>query len=227
MIGDFKKSVQLMRYGFQAKLQVVSMVAFLVVGIVMELVTKGTYWLGAYFIIIAPIYFSQLLYGLGMSGIVASSPYKKRLQTSLPAIGNGILGILTLTVLVVLKYFEIQLNPQNTKENIIVLLMVGFMCFILNVYSATVYKYYALSIVFLMAPIMIFSYTFTTSSFDHFEHSFWGTLAGHLNMGSAALVCYLCVVAGALLQYAISCALYKKPLSEYAQGMMMRKYLKG
>lgn len=77
MIGDFKKSVQLMRYGFQAKLQVVSMVVFLVVGIVMELVTKGTYWLGAYFIIIAPIYFSQLLYGLGMSGIVASSPYKK------------------------------------------------------------------------------------------------------------------------------------------------------
>lgn len=35
------------------------------------------------------------------------------------------------------------------------------------------------------------------------------------------------VLIGALLQYAMSCALYRRPLSEYAQGAMMRKYLKG
>lgn len=227
MIDDLKKAVHLARYGFQAKMQVVCMIIFVVLGMVMELASKGTYWLGAYFIIIGPIYFSQLLYGLGMSNIVATSPYKKRLQTSMPALGNFVLGVITISILAIIKYLEIQWYPQNAKENIVVFLMVGFMCFILNLYSATVYKYYALSVIVLLAPIMIFSYTFTTSSFDHFQNSFWGVLAEKLSFGPTVLLCYLCVALGAFLQYAISCALYKKPLSEYAQGMMMRKYLKG
>ena len=48
-----------------------------------------------------------------------------------------------------------------------------------------------------------------------------------MSLGVIVLICYLTVILGAVLQYAVSTALYKKPLSEYAMGMAMRKALKG
>lgn len=227
MINDIKKALRLSLYGFKAEVQMILMIVFVLVGIVWEYFFQGMHWIGAYFIILAPVYFSQLLYGMGMSSMVAASPYKKKLQVLYPVLSNCILEFVAMTIIILLKFFEIRQYPENRKGLMAVLLLVCLFSIILNFYSALVYKYYALSIALMLAPIMVLSYIFTKESFDNFEGSFLTVLVDHMSMGVLVLICYLTVILGAVLQYALSTALYKKSLSEYAMGMAMRKALKG
>lgn len=227
MINDIKKALQLSLYGFKAEVQMILMIVFVLVGIVWEYLFHGMHWIGAYFIVLTPVYFSQLLYGMGMSSMVAASPYKKKLQILYPVLSNCIFEFVAMTIIILLKIFEIRLYPENREGLMAVLLLVCLFSIILNFYSALVYKYYALSIALMLAPIMVLSYIFTKESFDNFEGSFLTVIVDHMNMGTLALICYLTVILGAVLQYALSTALYKKPLSEYAMGMSMRKALKG
>lgn len=227
MINDFKKALQLSLYGFKAKVQMIFMIVFVIVGFVWEYFFQGMHWIGAYFIVLAPIYVSQLLYGMGMSNMVASSPYKKKLQVLYPALLNFFFELIAMTIIVLLKIFEIRSCPENKGGLMYVLLSVCMFCIVLNFYSAIVYKYFALSIVLMLVPVMGLSYIFTSESFNNYEGGLLSTLIDHMSLGVLVLICYLTVILGAVLQYAVSTALYKKPLSEYAIGMAMRKALKG
>ena len=46
MIRDLKVSVKVLKCGFQAVMQVALIIVFLILGIAMELGSKGTYWMG-------------------------------------------------------------------------------------------------------------------------------------------------------------------------------------
>ncbi len=227
MINDFKKALQLSLYGFKAKTQMIFMIVFVIVGFVWEYFFQGMHWIGAFFIVLAPIYVSQILYGMGMSNMVASSPYKKKLQVLYPTLSNCFFELVAMTIIVLLKVFEIRSCPENRSGLMYVLLSVCMFCIVLNVYSAIVYKYFALSTVLMLIPVMALSYVFTSESFNNYEGGLLSALVDHMSMGGLVLICYLTVFLGAALQYAISTALYKKPLSEYAMGMAMRKALKG
>lgn len=227
MINDFKKALQLSLYGFKAKTQMIFMIVFVIVGFVWEYFFQGMHWIGAFFIVLAPIYVSQILYGMGMSNMVASSPYKKKLQVLYPTLSNCFFELVAMTIIVLLKVFEIRSCPENRSGLMYVLLSVCMFCIVLNVYSAMVYKYFALSTVLMLIPVMALSYVFTSESFNNYEGGLLSALVDHMSMGGLVLICYLTVFLGAALQYAISTALYKKPLSEYAMGMAMRKALKG
>lgn len=227
MINDFKKALQLSLYGFKAQMQMIFMIIFVIIGLIWEYSFQGMHWIGAFFIILAPVYFSQILYGMGMSNMVAASPYKKKLQVLYPALSNCFFELVAMTIVVLLKVFEIRSCPENRSGLMYVLLSVCMYCIVLNVYSAMVYKYFALSIVLMLVPIMGLSYVFTSESFNNYEGGLLSALVGHMSLGGLVLICYLTVFLGAALQYAISTALYKKPLSEYAMGMAMRKALKG
>ena len=227
MINDMKKAISLVKYGFQAKMQLISVTIFVLLGVLLELITRGNYWIGAFFIIVAPMYFGQLLYSMGMSNLVAASPLKKRLQTSLPTIGNCVFEVVSLSLIVVIKFIEINMHPEEKTANLAVLFMVGVMCLFLNLYSAIIYKYYALSMVLLIIPVMIISALFTNQTLDGWKAGAMVDFVCRLNFAGTALIGYLSIAVGGLIQYFLSKALYKKPLSEYAQGMMMRKYLKG
>ncbi len=227
MINDFKKALQLSLYGFKAQVQMIFMIVFVIVGLMWEYFFQGMHWIGGFFIVLAPIYFSQILYGMGMSSMVAASPYKKKLQVLYPALSNCFFELVAMTIIVLLKIFEIRSCPENKEGLMYVLLSVCMFCIVLNFYSAIVYKYFALSIVLMLVPVMALSYIFTSESFNNYEGGLLSALVEHMSMGGLVLICYLTVFLGAALQYALSTALYKKPLSEYAMGMAMRKALKG
>lgn len=227
MINDFKKALQLSLYGFKAKVQMIFMIIFVIIGLVWEYFFQGMHWIGAFFIVLAPVYFSQILYGMGMSNMVASSPYKKKLQVLYPTLSNCFFELIAMTIIVLLKIFEIRSCPENKGGLMYVLLSVCMFCIVLNFYSAIVYKYFALATVLMLAPVMGLSYIFTSESFNNYEGGLLSTLIDHMSLGVIVLICYLTVILGAVLQYAVSTALYKKPLSEYAMGMAMRKALKG
>ncbi len=227
MINDFKKALQLSLYGFKAQVQMIFMIIFVIIGLIWEYSFQGMHWIGAFFIVLAPIYFSQLLYGMGMSNMVAASPYKKKLQVLYPALSNCFFELVAMTIIVLLKVFEMRTYPENRRGLMYVLLSVCMFCIVLNFYSAIVYKYFALAIVLMLAPVMALSYIFTSESFNNYEGGLLSALVDHMSMGGLVLICYLTVFLGTALQYVLSTALYKKPLSEYAMGMAMKKALKG
>ena len=83
MIEKIKYIYELQKYGFQRKTQLVSMLIMYVIGLVMEVVSHGTYWLGMFFMMMTPLFVTQTLYSTCMSGLVAASPRGKQIQTSL------------------------------------------------------------------------------------------------------------------------------------------------
>lgn len=55
MIENVKLIFALQKFGFQRRLQLGSMVIFYLIGVVIELATRGTFWLGMFFMMMAPI----------------------------------------------------------------------------------------------------------------------------------------------------------------------------
>ena len=88
MIEKIKYIYELQKYGFQRKTQLVSMLIMYVIGLVMEVVSHGTYWLGMFFMMMTPLFVTQTLYSTCMSGLVAASPRGKQIQTSLACLGD-------------------------------------------------------------------------------------------------------------------------------------------
>ncbi len=225
MMRELGISIKMLKHGFQAKMQMGMMVLFLIIGLTIELGTKGTYWMGAMFVMITPMYFAQLIYGLGLSQMVTVSPHNRRFQTGVPAMGSAILSTICFTILVLVKCWEINKHPELTDIIMLGLFITGAISLVFNVYTAVVYKYYAVSLIIMCISVggISGSYGFLTGMGREIRLP----LVSNLSVGGVILLSYVLVLAGALLQYVISCALYRKPLSEYAQGAMMRKYLKG
>lgn len=55
MIEKIKYIYEFQKYGFQRKTQLVSMLIMYVIGLVMEVVSHGTYWLGMFFMMMSPL----------------------------------------------------------------------------------------------------------------------------------------------------------------------------
>ena len=94
---------------------------------------------------------------------------------------------------------------------------------ILHLYTALVYKYYALSIILLFAIICPISYVMGYQSVG--ESSFALSFVP-ASPGLVILFAYASALVGVGLEYLIAKLVYRAPLSKYAQGAAMRKYLK-
>ena len=213
MIEKIKYIYELQKYGFQRKTQLVSMLIMYVIGLVMEVVSHGTYWLGMFFMMMTPLFVTQTLYSTCMSGLVAASPRGKQIQTSLACLGDLVTTLVSMSILVVLKIVEVKLYPDHARVIMI----------IVHLYTALVYKYYALSIILLFAIIWPISYVMGYQSVG--ESSFVLSFVP-ASPGLVILFAYASALVGVGLEYLIAKLVYRAPLSKYAQGAAMRKYLK-
>ncbi len=225
MIHDLKMSFKLIKFGFQAKMQIVFMLIFFFVGLAMEVLGDGTYWLGAWFVLLSPMYFAQLLYGLLMSNMVMASPYNRRLQTAMSAVVMFVFSMLCMTLLVVIKLWKLLVHPEFKDAILTTLLASGVAVFVISTYTAVVYKKFAIAFIILMLTVGGVSgwSGYITGMGEHIVLP----ILHQMSFGAVVAASYGCVLLGILMQYGMSCLLYRKPLSEYAQGAMMRKYLKG
>ena len=222
MIENIKFAFALQKFGFQRKLQLGGMAIFYLIGIVIELATHGTFWLGAFFMMLAPMYMVQVIYSMCMSTLVTASPYGKRIQTSIVSCGDLILSLVTMTIIVIIKAVEVVLYPQQKNALISVFVILSVMMMFVHVYTALVYKFYALSLVLLLVivwPISFYmGYSVSASDFS------LPTLP--VSFVGAVLIAYASTLLGVGLQYVLTKLIYRAPLSKYAQGAAMRKYLK-
>lgn len=158
MIENVKLIFALQKFGFQRRLQLGSMVIFYLIGVVIELATRGIFWLGMFFMMMAPMYMMQVIYSMCMSTLVTASPYGKRIQTSIASCGDLIFSLVSTTIIVIMKAVEVALYPQQKDVLISVFVILSVMMLVLHIYIAFVYKFYVLSIVLLFVIIWPISF---------------------------------------------------------------------
>lgn len=224
MIENVKFVFALQKFGFQRRLQLGSMAMFYLIGVVIELATHGTFWLGMFFMMLAPMYMVQVIYSMCMSTLVTASPYGKQIQTSIVSCGDLFFSLVSMTIIVIMKAVEVALYPQQKDALISVFVILSVMMLVLHIYTAFVYKFYVISLVLMLLTIWPISfymgYSVSGSSISFALPTIPISFVG------AVLLAYASTLLGVGLQYVLAKLIYRAPLSKYAQGAAMRKYLK-
>ena len=113
MIKQLQMGIKLLRYTHGIVANTVLGVLILLVGIIMELGSSGSTGMataslsvGGYFILMTAMWPLQMLISLNVPRIVAASPWKKRIQTSVFSVSAVLYFTLTYTLVMVLKLIK-------------------------------------------------------------------------------------------------------------------------
>lgn len=223
MISDLKLGFKMMKYGHSAKLSFVASILMVVFGLLLSAVgimTDNSFF-GGYFIMLAALFLMQLLATVNAANLVQVSPAKKKLQTRIPALFSaalmlaGYLFSVIIAGVVVCTRSEYAGNVNNYMITTAIIMAVIMM------YYGACYKYFVVStvlffVVFLTsAPLINGDLQFVFTPFSD----------SRANFGLAALIGMAVILLGGLLQYLISLALYKAPISRWALGATLRKQM--
>lgn len=224
MIRDMKLGIQLLKYGHGAKMSFVAGIIMTVFGVLYSIlgILARSNFPGGYFILLSALLLVQLLYTISAASLVAASPARKRLQTKVPAMLSTAAMLVGHLINVVSLGIFARVIPRAMGNVcgmiIITALLMGFVM----VYAGIVYKLFALgTVVFIgmfaviCGPAFAGGWQITASDFMPLE-SLWGNfwLAAALGL-AVILVC-------GLLQYLLSLAVYKVPVSKWALGARLR-----
>lgn len=160
---------------------------------------------GAFLLMAVAMYPVQLVYSLCGSQLVQSSPYKKTMMTSLPALLTFCSGILIYLLVIGIEGIRVMGNPDAVEYSTSLILVSGIMLMILDIYATVAYKYYAVSMVILIGFITGFYHLLVTFCDGKLVLP-WIT---GISMPVAIAVGMCFAVLGNLLQYGVSLLVYK------------------
>lgn len=222
MMKQLKMGLKLIRYTFQIKLNLFLCVVFTAIGLFIEVFSHGTQFFGAFLVSVMSLFPVQFLYNVCTANLAAASPWKKRMQTSVAAVLTFAGNIIVFSLLILVKAAEASAYPQDAAIIWGMLLFTGILQIVLGFFNGLAYKYFALATI--MVYIVIFGSGFLMGLGTF---ALRGTVIETIVTTPAFVIfiTYVCIAIGALLQYAMSVAVYKKPLSKWAQGAAMRKYM--
>jgi hypothetical protein len=173
-------------------------------------------YLGGLYIVMGGMFGYQIFISLDVSTLVQTSPYKRKLQTSIPLLSMAPLVYLTYTIIAVVwgcRGSDMVGAPFG-------LLLLAGTASILIVYLAVVYKFFWIM-------ILMFAIVFGVGTGAGMSAG-QGAGMTQLPFGypAAVLLGYVMITAAHFLAYGISLLLYKREFSKYAFGAAMRKYMK-
>lgn len=212
MLKNLKMGLSLLKYGFNIKQNIVMCSIFFVLGIIIEVFSKGTNVLGAFYIVLVGMFVLQMILSMNMSSLVASSSLQKSLQTTIPAITNFIVDLVFLTIVLVIKFIFIKTGMVTETDVIMTLTHFALLVLATFLYCGVCYKFFLAASIGFIAFVLGENIIFVELSMNEaFVEVF-----SHISFYAAAAACYGIVVVGALIQFALAKLLYKHPFSRYA-----------
>ncbi|MCM1193755.1 MAG: hypothetical protein NC123_18000 [Butyrivibrio sp.] len=232
MINDLKLGFKIMKYGHSAKLSIIGGIVMTVIGIGISATNlTGSFNLpGGYFLTLAALLLLQLISTVNAANLVQASPAKKKLQTSVPALIS--IMMMSAAYLLDVIVFAVILRIHPEAENYCCSQILYSVCFmgVVMLYYGTVYKYFVAStIMFALLFLGVYSsYSFMTGfyfvisggSVNLFQFTgFWG------NFWLTAVIGLAVILVCGVLQYLLSLAVYKAPISKLALGARLRNQM--
>jgi len=158
-----------------------------------------------------------MLISLNVPNVVAVSPWKKRIQTSVFAISGGVTFGVTFLIVLALKLFKYSFGMINTADMVIVLMSLPGMIIMVLLYMAFCLKYF-------VASTIVFCFTLPIAMYVPELGLFFGWFSYEkISVGMAVAICGLAVLLAAVLAYGVACLIYKKPISKYSQMNGLKK----
>lgn len=202
---------QLMKYGYKIKMNVIMMVVILAFGIVAEISSKGTSFLGGFYLMMTGMFAYQLIMSMDISEMVQSSAAKRKLQVGLPVVASTVVYLASYTFLLVERVILIHQNPQSKEELLYTLFTILLIMITVYIFSSICYKYF-------VAGFILFLILFI--GVDTGAVILWNNGIGawlcQIGLGWLAVLGYAVVLLGGGIEYLLGSLLYRKPLSEFA-----------
>lgn len=217
MFKEMKKAFAIARYGLRFKMQIIMGLLFLAVGLIVDIISRGSTFIGGFYIILSGMFIFQLIISMDGSTLIQSSSYKRKIQTKYPFLAVVPVTAFSFTAIVIIhsimanKAFDGISQVDNYNRQGLYILTMGAMMMATMIYFGICYKYFVLGMVLLVILIMPLSTVTTFLSSKAME------TGGEIYKLSFCIpVAYLMFIIGCVLMYVLSVALYKKPLSKLA-----------
>lgn len=223
MINDLRLGIKTLKYAHAVKSTLILGGLMMLMGIavcILNLAVENSFP-GGYFMMITTLFLLQLLYSVNMSNLVQASPVKKRLQTSVPAVMSTccMLASYLLSVLTegIIAYFRPERMDYICWQLLFTIVVMG----VIRLYVAICYKYFVVGTVIF---VVIFCVCYSCWMSDGGRLiSFWGGGWTMFALTTAAGVAFILICG--VLQYLLSLAVYKAPMSKRAQVASLRRQL--
>ena len=211
MLKGLKMGFQLMKYGYKIKMNVIMMIVILAFGIVAEISSKGTSFLGGFYLMMTGMFAYQLIMSMDISEMVQSSAAKRKLQVGLPVVASTVVYLASYTFLLVERVILIHQNPQSKEELLYTLFTILLIMITVYIFSSICYKYFVAGfILFLILFIAV-----DTGAVILWNNGIGAWLC-QIGLGWLAVLGYAVVLLGGGIEYLLGSLLYRKPLSEFA-----------
>lgn len=217
MIKNLRLAFGMMSKGYQYKLTLIGSVLFFVSGILN--ISRGSFFAGMFMLISGIVFIpSQVFMSVNLSGLVGASPKKKQLQSEVQSVLIFVLSLIAYGIALGAMGLSSFLAPETMALcwNDF-LLVTAFMC-LFAVYVALCGKLFLLSMV-ILGSVLILLARFMAALDDLLEE---GLL---LPLPLLLALSILFILAAPVLYYGVSCAVYRLPMSRYAGGWELKKYL--
>lgn len=211
MLKGLKMGFRLMKYGYKIKMNVIMMIVILALGIVAEITSEGTSFLGGFYLMMTGMFAYQLIMSMDISEMVQSSAAKRKLQVGLPVVASTVVYLASYTFLLVERVILIHQNPQSKEELLYTLFIILLIMITVYIFSSICYKYF-------VAGFILFLILFI--GVDTGAVILWNNGIGawlcQIGLGWLAVLGYAVVLLGGGIEYLLGSLLYRKPLSEFA-----------
>ena len=208
MLKEIKLGFKLLKYGYKLKMNVVTLILFLAIGVFSEVMAKGTSLVGGVYFMIGGMFAYQMVMSMDVSQMIQSTAMKKKLQIYIPAMVSFIIYIVIFTFLVIEKVILIQNHAAKPSELVNTLLWVEMIMASVYIFVSICYKFFVLGfIVFMAIDMSMFMGLLTSGIMAAMEK---------LSFGATIVMGYAIIILGTLLVVGVGKLLYKKPLSEFA-----------
>ncbi|MDE5777998.1 MAG: hypothetical protein K2I10_05760 [Lachnospiraceae bacterium] len=218
MTDELKKGMKLIKYGFNLKSSILVGILVFISGIVFIVVDHETFLIGGTFIMLGPMMLIQIVFTLLCANSVAASPKKRVLEMWIPNLVEFVIAVFTYIVVIaitLLKIYETHKTPELENGYLKNLVCMGIMGCILIIYMSIAYKYFFMSILF-----GCFAYVYFVIS-----DILLPLIKFRLTIVTASLIGFCFIILGSVMSLMLSKAFYKKPVSKYAIGGALRKYM--
>lgn len=212
MKKDFLLAIKLMKYGLSVKLELSLGLICLIAGILIDIKSKGSTYIGGFYISLSCLFLFQLIMSMDISTLVQSSAYKRKIQVVLPYLFAvpAILLAFTLIIILHISFIHSGVEGYSASENFMIqtnyILLLSIVLGIVMIYFGFCYKYFVASSVILVVVISAAMLIANTEVFRSICQSLPLTI----------VVSYLILIAGIALSCLFSALLYRKKLSRIA-----------
>lgn len=224
MISNLKLGFKIMKYGHAAKLSIIGAIAMAVFGLVFCAISimADVSFPGGYFLMFATLLLMQLSSTVNAANLVQTSPMKKKLQTSVPALLSTLMMLAAYLFNVVVAAVMTCANPEALEPFCTQMMITAVLMGVVMLYYGAVFKYFVASTMFFFIVIYPCLMSGMGGELLWGIVPFTGTWGNFVLAAVTGLAIILVCGAG---QYLISLAVYKAPISKRALGARLRSQL--